>query len=149
MERERDGRSARRARGVFAQHPRQAGDVAEQQEDGLPAGTLDLDVAVPGACMLEPRRDARVDTRVLEVLEQLSYGLGRSVGGEAEPPVLVGPREIEEALICGTSRPPPPNRAGERLTHLRLAGQARQQARERLRLLGFERQAPHTLVRIP
>ena len=31
----------------------------------------------------------------LRVLEQLSYGLGRSIGGEAEPPVLVGPREVD------------------------------------------------------
>ncbi len=85
----------------------------------------------------------------LRVLEQLSYGFGRSIGGEAEPPVLVGPREIEQALICATSRPPAPDRAGERLTHLGLAGKARQQARERLGLLGFERETPDTLGRIP
>ena len=85
----------------------------------------------------------------LRVLEQLGYGLGCSVGGEAEPPVLVGPREIDETLICATSRPPAPDRAGEPLAHLGLPGQARKQARERLRLLGFERETPHALVRIP
>ncbi len=97
----------------------------------------------------EERTADRGQTAGLRVLEQLSYRLGRSVGGEAEPPVLVGPREIEEALICATSRAPAPDRAGERIADLGLAGQARQQARERLRLLGFEREAPHTLVRIP
>ena len=85
----------------------------------------------------------------LRVFEQLSYGLGRGIGGEAQPPVLVGPREVDETLVCATSRPPAPDRAGERLTDLGLAGQARQQAREGLRVLGLEREAPHTLLRIP
>ena len=134
-----------RAGAVREQSP--SGGIGEPQAGGSRAQLFDQ---ACGAIVDRKQRAAdRGQAAGLRVLEQLSYGLGRSIGGEAQPPVLVGPRKIEQALICATSRPPASDRAGERLAHLGLAGQARQQARERLRLLGFEWQAPHTPVRIP
>src|SRR6266550_7930039 len=100
MERERDGRSARRARGLFAQHPRQAGDVAEQQEDGLLAGTRDLDVAVPGAGVLEPRHDPRVDARVIELREQFEEQRRVALIGR-EPERAFGTIERTQAGLTG------------------------------------------------
>ena len=55
--------------------------------------------------------------------EQGRHELGLGVRGEAEPPVLVGPREVDQSLIAAAGRPAPSQRAGKLLADLRPAGE--------------------------
>ena len=81
--------------------------------------------------------------------EQRRDGLGRGVRREAQPPVLVGAREVDQALLRPATCAPARDRAGERVANLGRTGQADQQARERLCLVGTERKAPRFCERIP
>ena len=83
------------------------------------------------------------------VLEQRLRELGRGVGGEAQPPVLIGPGEVEHALVAAASGAAALDRASECVGHIRRTRQARQQARERLGALGVERDAPRPLDGVP
>jgi hypothetical protein len=83
------------------------------------------------------------------VLEQRSDGIGSCVGGEAEPPVLVRSREVDQALPAPASAARTLDRSGERPPYVRRTRQAREQTRERLCLVRLDRYAPGTLERVP
>src|ERR1700683_5525679 len=83
------------------------------------------------------------------MLEQRLRQLRRCVGGEAQPPVLIGPCEVEHAFIVAAPCAPALDRAGEGLRYLGFNGKAREQPRKRLRALGIERNAPRPLAGIP
>ncbi len=97
-------RPARCAR-PFADRPRQAFGVAEQQEAAaLLAGTVDVDVAAPARGALEPRRHARVDVGVLEMGEQLlerPRRRAREPRGRREPP---GPSRGSSPACAASTR---------------------------------------------
>jgi len=73
----------------------------------------------------------------------------RGVGREAEPPVLVGTDEVNETLVAtGLARRLPSVRTRP-LAHIGRVLQARQEPREGLGLVRFERHAPGPLHGVP
>jgi hypothetical protein len=78
----------------------------------------------------------------VRVLEQRLGELGRSVGGEAQPPVLIGPGEVEHAFVVAAAGAATLDCTGELVGHIRCTRQAGEQARERLRALWIEWDAP-------
>ena len=215
VQRERDRRTARRARRALAQLRGQTLDLADQQEHGLARLARHTDRAVPGddalglglgagagaslgvkigsprtvhrlcgaltLCDLGERmlrvfgesqpvravpqqpaddalgelveRDQRsADRRQavgVGVLEQRPHELLLDIRRKAQPPVLVGPRQVQHALSVTAPGATARDRPGERVAHLRAARQARHQPRQRLRPLGVERYAPRPLAGIP
>jgi len=65
------------------------------------------------------------------MFEQLSGELRGGVGGEAQPPLPVGPGELDRALAAAAARARAIQGTGELAADLRLAGQRRQQLGER------------------
>ena len=95
------------------------------------------------------RAPDRLEPLRVRVVEQLGHQLGRRVGREAEPPALVGTREVDEALAPPAPAPAPLDRPCELRVDLRRGREALQQPPERVRLLGFERHAPNALPGVP
>ena len=121
LERQRERRAPRGARRSLADRPRQARDGAEQHEQRLLAGAIDLDVPAPGGGALEPTRDARVDGDVLELLEHLDEQVGVMLDGrETErarpdhrgPAVLAGRRARAPAVRARPRRASSARRGG-------------------------------------
>ncbi len=83
------------------------------------------------------------------MLEQGAHGAGGGVGGEAQPPVLVGSGEVHEALVAPAPGAPAPDCPLQLCAHVGLAGEPGEQARQCLGLVGFEGDAPGTLLGIP
>ena len=83
------------------------------------------------------------------VLQQRLDQLGGGVGREAQPPLAVGAHEVEHALVPAPARAAARERARELIADLGLAGEAREQAGERLGALGVERDAPRPADRVP
>ena len=71
------------------------------------------------------------------------------VGRKAQPPVLVGTGEIQDALPRATPATAACDRTRQRVADVRPTRQAREQHRKRLRALGIERYPPGPLARIP
>ncbi len=85
----------------------------------------------------------------LGMLEQALHGLDRAIGGEAQPPVLVGAREVDHALVAAPLGTSAPDRAIELLAHVRFQLEPGEQLRERLGLVGAERHAPDPADGVP
>ena len=83
------------------------------------------------------------------VFEQGRDSRVRDIGGKAQPPVPIGSHQIDEQAVTRAARAATGDRAGERVAHLRATGHTPEQARERLGLVGLERQAPHPPDWIP
>ena len=128
-------RSARCASSLRRSRPARCADVLEHA----------------GGVVVE-RHERAPDRRQLArvgMLEQRRDLLGRAVGGEAQPPVLVRAREVDQALIAPAPGAATRDRALELVAHLRLVREPGEQPRERLRLVGSERHAPGALRRVP
>ena len=83
------------------------------------------------------------------VLEQDAHGPRGGVGGEGQPPVLVGSGKVDEALPEVAPRALAFDRAGELTADVRLGRQTREQQRERLASIWVQRNAPRPRDRIP
>lgn len=126
---------------------RPSGGVAEH--DGSTVGAQLLE-QVRGALVHRDHRPA--DGRELacaRVPEQGRDEVGVDIRGEGQPPVLVGTRELDEALPAPSPGPATPDPATELVADIRLAGKAGEQLRERLGLFWLQRHAPCTLQRVP
>ncbi len=85
----------------------------------------------------------------VRVFEQRGHGLGRGVGGEAEPPVAVGARDVEQQLAALAFGAAARDGAVELGAYFGRVGQPVEQQRERLRLVGLQRNAPRAFDGVP
>ena len=140
-------RARRRALGLgaLALAQRLAGGLAETN----PRVTQRADRRGRVVVQRHVRAPDRVQPLSLGVVEQPPEELRGTVRREAQPPALVRPREVDQALAASAAATAAVDRPRQSLLDVRRRGQAGEQPRERLGLLGFQRHAPDALLGVP
>ncbi len=124
-----------------------AGHLAKAQPSGLLAEILEH-----SRCAIVERHEGAPDGGHLArvgVCEQCGDWLRGGVGGEAQPPVLIGPGEVDEALVASAPGASATDQARQLEAHVRLAGEPGEEMSKSLGLVGFEGDAPGAPRGIP
>jgi hypothetical protein len=85
----------------------------------------------------------------LRVLEQRGDDIRSVVGGKAQPPRLVGPRDVDHALVVAPLRAAALQRPGKRIRDVHAARHGREQEHQRACPVGVQRNPPDSLLGIP